>query len=155
MVGYSQGRAAGFEQAGEAGNQSTAITERLPGGGPPRLPESSKPPSGDPGSILPASADAEVRVPGLNYFVLAQVEPERAPAMVDFLRTQGLDAHAARWDTGRFLQVFVLPGFEGGSLKSPQAEALKRSILSAGRGWKATAPGNEDFRSHYARKFVP
>ncbi len=156
LVGFSQGRASGFEEASGVARSIGGVQEPLR---PPPLPTThvDDAPTGGVESIPPRrqpAAGSDPRFPGLNYFVLAQVEPERAPQMVEFLREQGLEAFAQKWDNGRFLQVFVLPGFPGGDLKSAEAEALKKSILAAGRRWKSAAPGNEDFRSHYPRKYL-
>lgn len=155
LAGYARGRAAGFEQGREQPAQRVAVADPtlqpLPPSGAPPLP------SGGGGGATGPETNAEATDPrqrDLNYFILAQVEPERAAGMVEFLRNRGLDAHAAKWDNGRFLQVFVLPGFEGSRLKSNEAESLKRQVLDAGRAWKSAAPGNEDFRSHYPRKFL-
>lgn len=155
LVGYARGRVAGFDQGRDQPTQRVAVSDPTlqplaPSGAPALPPEGSVDPGGPEAS--PGGGDPRQR--DLNYFIVAQVEPERAAGMVEFLRNRGLDAHAAKWDNGRFLQVFVLPGFEGSRLKSSEAESLKRQILDAGRAWKSAAPGNEDFRSHYPRKFL-
>ncbi len=156
LIGYSQGRAVGFAEGSGLESGSGPFHEPLqPPVLPAHVPERVGASNGSTFTPDPSpGGGADPRFPGLNYFVLAQVEPERAPKMVQFLREEGLEAYAQKWDNGRFLQVFVLPGFAGGDLKSAEAEMLKKGILAAGRRWKSLASGNEDFRSHYPRKYL-
>jgi len=90
---------------------------------------------------------------GLNYFVLAHVEPpyKKAEEMLAFCRSNGLDAHLIPDDTGKRRILIVVPGFAAGERLTPAVRALESKIRAVGLKW-AAAPGNRDFMDAYPKK---
>ncbi|MBU3728737.1 MAG: hypothetical protein FGM37_05745 [Phycisphaerales bacterium] len=110
---------------------------------------SAVPPSATPG-MTPFTGD-DPRLPGLNYFILATTDPAGASEMVDFCRSNGLDAHIGGGHNGRLRQVVVLPGFPSDGRGSPEIRTLEAKIKQVGAQWKALRRGNSDFRDYYPK----
>ncbi|MDA1008199.1 MAG: hypothetical protein O2800_04235 [Planctomycetota bacterium] len=151
FIGFTHGR--GTAQQDQS-SRAVAVVDPIARTSPAAAGSSQVAPPLPPPSRNTPQTVAEPRVSGLNYIVIASVEPERVAGIISFLTSKGLDAHATRWDTGRLLQIFVLPGYAKGESASATVRALEKKIDDVGRQWKATAQGNEDFRSRYARKYV-
>lgn len=98
---------------------------------------------------LPPPAGGDPRSAGLNYFVLSHTSPAMGPAMIEFCRAEGLDAHLVEDARGVLRKVVVLPGYTDGDRLSPTVQALERRIREVGLRWKAQRRGNEDFSGAY------
>jgi hypothetical protein len=92
------------------------------------------------------------RLAGLNYFVIAHTDGVRGPSLVQFCRSNGLDAHLVPDDNGRPRLVIVSPGFAAGERQSAEVKALEAKIRSVGIRWKSAARGNSDFGDLYPKK---
>jgi hypothetical protein len=100
--------------------------------------------------LTPFTGD-DPRLPGLNYFILATTDPSGATEMVEFCRSNGLDAHIGGGHNGRLRQVVVVPGFPSDGRGSPEIKALEAKIKQVGAQWKALRRGNSDFRDYYPK----
>lgn len=108
------------------------------------------------GRPLPAAANnnADPRVKGYRYYVLAHPSGEKAPGIVDFCRANGLDAYLVPDDTALFRKIIVLPGYKDASERnSPEIKALEAAIKRVGAKLKAQARGNPDFADAYPEIF--
>lgn len=105
--------------------------------------------------LPPASNNnADPRVKGYRYYVLAHPSGEKAPGIVDFCRANGLDAYLVPDDTALFRKIIVLPGYKDASEKnSPEIKALEAAIKRVGSKLKAQARGNPDFADAYPEIF--
>lgn len=93
---------------------------------------------------------ADPRVKGFRYFVLAHPSTDRAPAMVEFCRGNGLDAYLVPDDNAMLRKIVVLPGYRDSSEKSSAPiRELEGSIRRVGEKWKNAARGNKDFSDAY------
>jgi hypothetical protein len=122
------GQALGPQGGAGAGSGGAAVQDLGP------------PPGGDPRQV------------GLNYFVIAHTDGVRGPALVQFCRANGLDAHLVPDDNGRPRLVVVCPGFAAGERQSAEVKALEAKIRSVGNRWKSAARGNSDFGDLYPKK---
>ncbi len=111
---------------------------------------------GDAGATSPndlgPQPGGDPRQAGLNYFVIAHTDGVRGPALVQFCRSNGLDAHLVPDDNGRPRLVIVCPGFAAGERQSAEVKALEAKIRSVGIRWKSAARGNSDFGDLYPKK---
>ena len=108
------------------------------------------------GRPLPPAANnnADPRVKGYRYYVLAHPSGEKAPGIVDFCRANGLDAYLVPDDTALFRKIIVLPGYKDASERnSPEIKALEAAIKRVGAKLKAQARGNPDFADAYPEIF--
>lgn len=101
-------------------------------------------------SASPRAADAtpgaDPRVKGLNYWIIARPGVDEAPAMADFIRSQGLEVAVVPDHNPRFLRIIAVPGFQGGAELGRRQESKIRSI---GKQWKNAARGHRDFDDAY------
>ena len=94
--------------------------------------------------------NADPRVKGTRYFVLAHPSSERAAEMVEFCRENGLEAFLVPDDNALLRKIIVLPGYRDASEKnSPEIKALEAKIRSVGDKWKRSSRGNKDFSDAY------
>lgn len=160
VVGYGIGKRAGEREslqapvpplvdplAGPAAQDSSAggVPAMPVGGGTQTAPAAPSAPG-----LTPFTGD-DPRLPGLNYFILATTDPSGATEMVEFCRSNGLDAHIGGGHNGRLRQVVVLPGFPSDGRGSPEIKALESKIKQVGAQWKALRRGNSDFRDYYPK----
>lgn len=139
----------GSPSAGTGGGLSGAAgsAERASGGAAGR--------SADGQPATPAAGDP--REPGKYYFVLAHASVEKARrAMIDFLRTNGLDARVVRDHNGTLRKVIVLPGFPSKSASlSPELSRVREMIREVGFKWARQSSGNRDFGDAYLEQYRP
>lgn len=91
---------------------------------------------------------------GWYYFVLAHPPPDKAQPMVDFLRANGLDAHAVSVNNARLRKVIVLPGYaDKADRQSKSIKELEARIRAVGLRWKNQVRGNRDFGDAYPERF--
>ena len=105
--------------------------------------------------LPPAPEGVDPRPSGLNYCVIATVADQRARAIVDFCRSQGLDARVVKSDNARFSEVIVLPGFPATERSGPIVKELEAQIRKVGVRYKAAARGNPDFGDMYHKLHRP
>jgi hypothetical protein len=124
---------------------------RLAGGG------NGFPPAGlgAPTPLPPLEGDADPRLPGLNYFVLATVAETNARTIAEYCRSQGLDAHVVQGNNSRFFEVIVLPGFPATERSGPVVKELEARIRRAGVRYKAESRQNPDFGDMYHKLHRP
>ncbi len=112
---------------------------------------------GRPTTVPPLAATdntGDPRQKGFKYFVLAHPSTERAPAMVEFCRTNGLDAYLVPDDNAMLRKIVVLPGYRDSSEKSSEPiRKLEAEIRRVGEKWKNAARGNKDFSDAYPEMF--
>lgn len=110
-----------------------------------------------PGGGAPARvATTDPRVAGHYYFVLAHPDPERAPELVTFLRSNGLDAHVVPDHNGTLRKVIVLPGYASPAERSSEAiKQLEARIRTVGLKWKSVARGNTDLGDYFPEPYRP
>jgi hypothetical protein len=99
--------------------------------------------------------DADPRLPGLNYFVLATVAETNARTIAEYCRSQGLDAHVVQGNNSRFFEVIVLPGFPATERSGPVVKELEARIRRAGVRYKAESRQNPDFGDMYHKLHRP
>ena len=115
------------------------------------LPSGTNDPSAD--SSHPQSADP--RIPGLNYYIIDHPSRGKAVELVDFCRSNGLDAHQTLTNKGG-PKVFILPGYAPGERDQERFIQLREQIQRVGVLWNLQDPGqNSDFSTHYAEKYRP
>lgn len=161
VTGYSIGRRAGERDAIAAPSPAPVdpIAQDRATGGMPQVggpgPREGAPSQGTPTQVqsggLTALTEDDPRQAGLNYFILATTDPVGAAEMVEFCRSNGLDAHIGGGHNGRLRQVVVLPGFPSDGRGSPEIKALEARIKQVGAQWKALRRGNSDFRDYYPK----
>ncbi len=99
-------------------------------------------------------AGPDPRRDGWYYFVLAHPPPDKAQPMVDFLRDNGLDAHAVSVNNARLRKVIVLPGYaDKADRQSKAIKDLEARIRAVGLRWKNQVRGNRDFGDAYPERF--
>lgn len=92
----------------------------------------------------------EPRQPDWYYLVVAHPRVEHAPQLVEFLKSNGLDAHVVRDHNGVARKVIVLPGFATKAERSsPTFTQLWDRLQAAGLKWKSKAKGNSTFGDAY------
>jgi hypothetical protein len=124
------------------GSQGTQGNQGSAGRSPPVPPIAATDNNGDP------------RLKGFKYFVLAHPSTERAPAMVEFCRINGLDAYLVPDDNAMLRKIVVLPGYRDSSEKSSEPiRKLEAEIRRVGEKWKNAARGNKDFSDAYPEMF--
>lgn len=154
VVAYNIGLRAGGGVGGGGGQAPQLVAPP----GPQEAPESGKPgtqpakPDPSRRQAGPGATDnnGDPRVKGYKYFVLAHPSTERAPAMVEFCRTNGLDAYLVPDDNTMLRKIIVLPGYKDSSEKSSEPiRKLESEIKRVGEKWKNAARGNKDFSDVY------
>lgn len=90
--------------------------------------------------------ESDPRADGLNYLRLITTTRENAVEVAQFCRDNGLEAYVVGRDNARLVPVIVLPGFAGGTLNSPEAQALKSKVETVGIRWEQTGRGNTNFQ---------
>ncbi|GJQ30378.1 MAG: hypothetical protein HBSAPP03_22620 [Phycisphaerae bacterium] len=96
------------------------------------------------------------REPGKNYLSLAILPKVDCESAIRFLAANATDAIAVPLDSngneannpgpaGRY-QLFVLPGFLAGELRSSAAQALEAKVARLGPIWQKEHRGSSDFR---------
>lgn len=105
--------------------------------------------------ITPATDNnGDPRTKGYKYFVLAHPSSERASAMVEFCRANGLDAYLVPDDNAMLRKIVVLPGYRDSSEKNSEViKTLERNIRAVGDKWKSAQRGNKDFSDAYPEVF--
>lgn len=148
----------GFRNGGGSAGGGGAGPQLVVPPGPPDAPEAGKPgtqpakPDPSRRQTGPGATDnnSDPRVKGYKYFVLAHPSTERAPAMVEFCRTNGLDAYLVPDDNTMLRKIIVLPGYKDSSEKSSEPiRKLEAEIKRVGEKWKNAARGNKDFSDVY------
>jgi hypothetical protein len=149
-IGYGRGKSVGFAEGvaqREALEQTKAtmrsVQDPLAQGG------AGAPDSGSAGgSSVPAPAPrpGEPRVAGYWYFTLAHPTAAMASQMLEFCRSEGLDAYLVSDDNGKSRKIIVLPALASTEARRTQAgQQLETKIKSVGNRWKAKAKGNRSF----------
>ena len=159
MVGYGVGKRAGERESMQAPPPqlvdplAASVAGGPPGDSPSTVPVlggTAMPDAGAAPGLTPFTGE-DPRLPGLNYFILATTDPAGASEMVDFCRSNGLDAHIGGGHNGRLRQVVVLPGFPSDGRGNLEIKALEAKIKQVGAQWKALRRGNSDFRDYYPK----
>ena len=87
--------------------------------------------------------ESDLRVSGLNYFVLAEWHGEEMVALAEFCRTRGLETYVVPGKNDRFHRVIAVPGFESTQRNDPWVLELESDIHKAGRAWKRAGGGRD------------
>lgn len=144
LVAYRLGRGGSGEPQQQ---QQPQVQPMLAENPPPVQPAPHQPP---PAPATRADNQLDPRVKGYRYYVLAHPSTERAPAMVEFCRANGLDAYLVPDDNAMLRKIIVLPGYRDSSERnSPVIRALEADIRRVGEKWKHAARGNKDFSDAY------
>lgn len=102
-----------------------------------------------------ATAPADARESGVNYYVIDHPSEEKVAELVAFCRNQGLRAFQTQSPNGS-PKVYVLPGYKAGESRSAEMEALRAKISTVGILWERLDPRrNSDFSTRYAEKYRP
>lgn len=140
--------------AGPQGAGSGGVPNTAPGVQP--TPNAGSAPSRSP-QVPPLAAtdnNGDPRAKGFKYYVLAHPSTERAPAMVEFCRTNGLDAYLVPDDNAMLRKIVVLPGYRDSSEKNSEViRKLEADIRRVGEKWKNSQRGNKDFSDAYPENY--
>lgn len=95
----------------------------------------------------------DVRVVGMNYYVIDHPSRQKVEELVEFCRSHGLNAHRTLSPQGD-PKVFVVPGYPAGGSSSPEIVALRAQIRTVGILWERQDPRrNTDFSTCFAEKY--
>ena len=93
--------------------------------------------------------DADRRVAGRAYFVLAETTPGGAGRLAEFCRAEGLETYVIAGENASLRRVVAFPGFDPDERASEAAQALRARIHAIGDRWKRAEPGASDLRDAY------
>ena len=123
-------------------------------GGATREPVQVVPAEPAPASPRPAAVQrGEIRVAGMNYYIIDHPSREKVDELVSFCRSHGLDAYQTLSSNGS-PKVFVLPGYPPGGSSSRAMDELRAQIRTVGVLWERVDPKrNSDFSTRFAEKY--
>jgi hypothetical protein len=164
VLAYNMGTRSGGGAPDSSGPSQTpgSVPGTTPGAGTsntpnsPNAPNAGGTPTRSPQVPVLAATDnnGDPRVKGFKYYVLAHPSTERAPAMVEFCRTNGLDAYLVPDDNAMLRKIVVLPGYRDSSEKNSEViRRLEADIRRVGEKWKNSQRGNKDFSDAYPENF--
>ena len=101
--------------------------------------------------------EADPRIPGRNYLVLALYPYDEAKRLQRFLAGHEVEVLVGPRNNKGLCQVVALTGFTGEQMRSTDAaERFRNRLLSLGRDWKASNDNKgDDLSTMYYSKYVP